>query len=174
MNNAYKQSGSTLIMGMIILILLMLLGVTSMVISDTQFKLASNLQFEDTAMNNTETAVNAAETFLATGTNFNDGGFTTYNSTGRHELYPTGTAPDPLTLTWSDSNSLQVANTDQRYFIELMHTGDHLAGSSEVIGVHASTGCLQVNTYQITARGAYFRGSIKFVQSFYSVLSCLP
>ena len=176
------ERGSTLIISLIILILLMLLGITAMNTSDTQFKLAGNLQFEDAAMNNAETAVNAAETWLATGTNFSNAAFTTYNaSAGTYQLYPIGTlaaltapANDPLTMTWADTNSLEVVagNSNQRYIIELMSTNNTLVGSSVTTGGRASSACNKVNTYRITARGASARGATKFVQSYYSVLSC--
>lgn len=161
-----KQSGSTLI----ILIILMLPGVTAIQISDTRYKLAGNLQFENAAMNNTETAISAAETWLATGTNYANTVFTTYNAATPH-LYPIGQLTDtaPLTMTWSDSNSIQVNNTNQRCIIELMSAGNHLAVSSQVVGGRASSGCNQVNIYRITACGAS-----KFVQFYYSVLSCPP
>lgn len=174
-----SSRGSTLIISLIILIILMLLGVTAMNTSDTQYKLAGNLQFENAAMNNTETAISTAENWLATGTNYTHAAFTTYNAATPH-LYPIGylaarTAPDndPLTMNWG-SYSIQVADTNQRYIIELMSTGNRLAGSSQAVGGRASSGCNQVNTYRITARGTSARGATKFVQSYYSVLSCPP
>jgi type IV pilus assembly protein PilX len=170
-----------LIISLIILILLMLLGVTAMNTSDTQFKLTGNLQFEDAAMNNAETAISTAETWLATGTNFSNAAFTTYNgSADTYQLYPIGvlaalTAPDndPLTMKWADTNSLQVAgNTDQLYIIEQMSTNNTLVGSSVTTGGRASSACNRVNTYRITARGTSARGATKFVESYFSVLSC--
>lgn len=181
MNPRYrnKQSGSTLIISLIILVILMLLGVSAVTTSNTQYKLAGNLQFEDAAMNNTETAINAAETWLATGANAKDAAFTTYD-VAKSQLYPIGylaglTAPadDVLTMTWSDANSAQVAgNPNQRYIIEQMSINNRLAGSSQVSGGRSSSGCNQVSTYRITARGLSARGATKFVQSYYSVLSC--
>lgn len=183
-----RQSGSTLIISLIILVILMLLGVTAMNTSDTQYKLAGNLQFEDAAMNNTETAVAAAETWLATGTNYLNAGLTSDACISRSvtHLYPLDTtvtpatlclsgytAPDnnPLTMVWGDGNSL-VAADNQRYLIELMSINNTLVGSSVATGGRASSGCNKVNTYRITARGASARGATKFVQSYYSVLSC--
>jgi type IV pilus assembly protein PilX len=179
-HNRHNQSGSTLIVSMIILILVMLVGVTAMTSSKTGYQLAGNLQFEQSAMNSTETAINAAESWLATGTNWSNAGFTTYSSGSTPQLYPIGalaalTAPanDPLTMTWADTNSVQVAsNANQRYIIEQMSTNNRLTGSSQVVGGRSSSGCNQVNTYRITARGASARGAVKFVQSIYSVLSC--
>lgn len=166
-----KQSGSTLIISLIILIILMLLGVTSMVTSDTQFKLSGNLQFENAAMNNTETGISTGEAWLASGTNYNNAAFTAYDTSLPH-LYPIGVVGDPLTMSWNNSNSIQVNNANERYIIEQMSVGNRLAGSSQSIGGRASAGCNQVNTYRVTARGASARGATKFVQSYYSVLSC--
>jgi Tfp pilus assembly protein PilX len=141
--------------------------------------LAGNLQFEDSAMNNAETAATTAENWLATGTNFKDAGFTTYDAS-KPELLPIGrlvglTSPNnnPLTMTWSDTNSRGVDPDDmQRYMIELQSTGNRLTTSSQVSGGRTSSGCNQVNTYLITSRGQSHRGATKLVQSFYSVLSC--
>lgn len=173
LNPQSSERGSTLVISLIILIILMLLGVTAIQTSDTQFKLAGNLQFENAAMNDAETAISTAETWLATGTNYTNAAFTVYDVATPH-LYPIGQLADtaPLTMTWSDTNSIQVGSTNQRYIIELMSTGNRLAVSSQVIGGRASSGCNQVNTYRITARGASARGATKLVRSYYSVLSC--
>lgn len=175
-----RQSGSTLVISMIVLVVIMLLGTMAMVTSDTQYKLAGNLQFQDAAMNNAETAITTAENWLASDTNYADTAFTTYDPSKPH-LYPIGylearAAPNnsPLTMDWSDNNSIQVDNDDQRYIIELMSVGNRLSGSGQTIGGRASSGCNQVNTYRITARGASARGTTRFVQSYYSVLSCPP
>jgi len=177
-----RQSGSTLIISLIILILLMLLGVTAMKTSDTQFQLAGNLQFENSAMNNAETAINVAEAAMANGTIalLNTGFTTAYvsaNGPVTVGLYPINSGIDPFTLDWNGNGgngnaySVQVASR-QRYIIELMSTNNRLIGSNQAMGGHASAGCNQVNTYRITARGTSARGATKFVQSFYSVLSC--
>ena len=171
-----RQSGATLIVSLIILIILMLLGVTAMIISDTQYKLAGNLQFEDAAMNNAEAAIAKAEDWLSDSTvntaNFRNAGFTTYDSNRTPYLYPTGAAPDPFTLSWNDNNSEQFMDSSKRYFIELVTVNSKLPGSSHAIGGRSSSGCNQVNTYLITARGTSARGAVKFVQSYFSVLSC--
>lgn len=177
-----SERGSTLIISLIILILLMLLGVTAMKSSDTQFQLTGNLQFEDSAMNNTETAINAAEMALSTGAiALLDSGFTTAyvttNGPVTSGLYPVSSGIDPFTLNWTgaggNGNSYAVQVTaSQYYIIELLSQNNRLIGSNQVIGGRASSGCNQVNTYRITARGTSARGATKLVQSFYSVLSC--
>lgn len=173
------QTGATLVTSLLILVLLMILGVTALTTSDTQFRLAANVQFEDSAMNNAETAITTAENWLASGGNFRDGGFAIYASATAH-LHPIGhlaslaaPANDPLTMVWSDGNSAVVGgNSTQRYLIELVTVNSRLLGSSMALGPRRSAGCNQVDTFLITARGQSARGATKFVQSYYSVLSC--
>ncbi len=175
------QQGSALITSLMILILIMIIGATSMSISDIQFKLAGNLQFESTAMSSSETAVSEAENWLATSTNYKNDGFTTYSNATPH-LYPVGylsglTAPanDVLTMSWSNSNSTEAASStsgNQRYLIELLEQNVKLLGDSVAVGGRTSTGCSQVTNFRVTARGISARGATKFVQTNYSVLSC--
>jgi Tfp pilus assembly protein PilX len=177
-----EQRGSALISSLMILILIMIIGVTSMSISDIQFKLAGNLQFQSTAMSSSETAVVEAENWLATGSNYLDTGFTTYDSAGKPHLHPVGhlaglTAPanDVLTMTWSNSNSREAATStsgNQRYLIELLATNVKLLGDDVSSGGRKSTACSQVNIYRVTSRGVSARNATKFVQTNYSVLSC--
>jgi type IV pilus assembly protein PilX len=168
-----RQGGATLVIAMLILVLIMMIGITAISTSDTQFKLAGNLQFEDSAMNNTEIAISAAESWLTSGTNFEDAGFTAYNGVATPHVLPKGhLANDPLTMAWNDTNSLAVAgNGRQRYFIEQMSRNNRLPGSSQVQGGRCSAAPNTVNTYLITARGTSNRGATKFVQSYFSVVN---
>lgn len=170
--SAARQKGATLVIALLVLVLIMMIGITAVSTSNTQYKLAGNLQFEDSAMNNAETAVATAEKWLATGTNYNNPGFVTYDATNSPQLLPMGSANNPLSLTWSDGNSLSVSSSAQRYQIQLMSTNNLLTGSSAVVGKQAMAVCNKVNTYLITGRGTSSRGASKLVQSYYSVLSC--
>ena len=62
-----RQRGATLVIALLVLVLIMMIGITAISTSDTQYKLAGNLQFEDSALNNAEAAVTAAENWLSTG-----------------------------------------------------------------------------------------------------------
>jgi type IV pilus assembly protein PilX len=179
-----RQKGATLVIALLILVLIMMIGITAVSTSNTQYKLAGNLQFEDGAMNNAETAVSTAENWLAAGTNIMNSGFSTYSS-GTPHLYPIGSAAtiifSPLTTTWDDSNSLCVGssdiactggNTNQRYVIQEMSANVSLMGSGQVVGGRRSTACNTVNTYQIIGRGLSPRGANKTVVSYFSVFSC--
>ena len=170
-NMRHQQSGSTLLVSLIVMIILMLLGVTSMVTSNSQYRLTGNLQFENVAMNNAEAAITAAEVWLTTDTQFRDPGFTVYDA-DTPERYPIGTlaANGHLIMAWDDSDSMLVlGSTEQRYLIERMSTNNSLLGSSKGTGGRNSAGCNKVDTYRVTARGVGSRGATKFVQSYYSV-----
>ena len=196
-----RQQGATLVVALLILVLIMMIGITAVSTSNTQFKLAGNLQFEDGAMNNAEAAITAAEAWLspanAMNAAFTAGDPTTSpdpgSATATPELLPFSTvtairaarAAAPLTMVWGATNSRCVGDADlttaacdapgnpaQRYFIELMSRNNRLQGSSQVVGGRSSFVCNQVNTYLITARGASARGATRFVQSYYSVPSC--
>jgi type II secretory pathway pseudopilin PulG len=156
-----KQSGSTLIISLIILIILMLLGVTAMHTSDTQYKLAGNLQFESMAMNAAETAANNAEQWLE------------LNATTTPSASAVNTLPDPLTgMAWTNADSIQVGGVDtQRYTIGFVSTNPSpLAG----VGLDCFDPSNEhnfdcVHTYLVTARGQSSRGATKFVQTYYAV-----
>lgn len=175
------QRGATLVVAMIILVLIMMIGLVAVTSSTTQFKLAGNLQFEDSAMNNAETSVAAAERWLAAGTNYQSAGFTTYDSVNTPYLHPIGhiaglSSPnnDVTTMTWDGTYDVQVTAGDssKRYLIEQLSVGNRLLGSSSAIGRQASAACNKVNTYMITARGTSSRGAVKLLQSYFSVLAC--
>jgi hypothetical protein len=94
-------------------------------------------------------------------------------TTGLLPVTPVVSNATLLSMTWTDSNSQVVAgNSAQRYIIQLMATNSLLTGSSAAVGRQSAAVCNKVNNYLITGRGTSHRGATKFVQSFYSVLSC--
>jgi len=175
-----RQGGATLVIALLILVLIMMIGITAVTTSNTQYKLAGNLQFEDGAMNNAEAAVSAAENWLITSTNavppvphYLDASFSTGATTGLLPIAPPVSNATLLAMTWSDSNSQSVAgNSAQRYIIQLKSSNNLLTGSSATVGRQAAAVCNKVNNYTITGRGTSARGAVKYVQSFYSVLAC--
>jgi Tfp pilus assembly protein PilX len=167
MRSRAKQRGAVLITGLIILGVLLLLGASAVTMSNTQFKLAGNLQFHNLALSDAESAVAAAESWL--NINFADPGF---SSVGQPGLYPAGTAIDPFTMKWDDTTSVKVdPDGNQRYAIELYMPGRTLPTSSvaqcNTYGTVAP--CPKVNLYRISARGASRLGATKIVQSLYAV-----
>jgi len=173
---ARQRGASSMFITVILVLVIMLLVVTASMLSNTQFKLAGNLQFENVAFNLGESAVASAEVWLGTGTNARGTGFTTY-STGTPHLYPIGYLTtnniDPLTMTWSNSNSLAVGGDDnQRYLIERYGADNQPLGTGMDQGGRPLTACQKVDVFRITARGASVKGTAKVVQTVYSVPSC--
>lgn len=171
-----SQRGATLVVALLVLVLIMMIGITAVTVSKTQFTLAGNLQFEDAAMNNAEAALAGGEIWLNTSSaNYNNVGFTSagyLNSTTKvNYLYPNNVTVDPLSMTWSDSNSVALTGTagKQRYYIQQLSINNSLGGTDLSIR-QGSFLTQKVNTYVITARGESARGAVKFVQSNYSVL----
>ncbi|NVO06679.1 MAG: hypothetical protein HXX19_12455 [Rhodoferax sp.] len=165
----FKQQGSTLVISMMVLILIMMMGITALVTSDTQFKLAGNLQFEDTATNNAEAAIAAAEFFLSDKSKCPFTGFDSY-APATAEQYPIGTAVSPLDMTWTDgSNSKMVNDSSQMYYIQKISKNVVLDSSGLGVGGRRSAPPNVADTYLITARGTSARGSVKFIQSYFRV-----
>ena len=175
------QHGATLVMTLIVVVLVLLLGLSAMGNADLQFRLASNLQFDNNAMNHAEAALGAAEHWLAQGDNFRHPGFATDRPARTPGLYPPG-AQDPVLLAplatqFGAANAHCVdAGPDcaSSYVIQLLSVGNSLPGSSQSVGGRASSACNRVNLYQITGRGTDGRGASRTVASYFSVRSCTP
>ncbi len=165
--NAQRQQGASLMVTLVMLAVLMVAGVTAYVASNTQFRMAANLQFQNIALGNSESALARAETWVAA--NYNNAGFSARAPGG---LYPIGTAPDPLTMTWDDDTSVKVdLMGTQRYMIELV-IADRVLPSNSIgnCNVYGMSGpCPRVNVYRLTARGTSILGTTKVVQSVFTV-----
>jgi len=162
----HDQTGGSLVVSMIMLVVLMLMGVAAIVVSNTQYRMAGNFQFQNLALASAESALAQAETWI--NDNSGDGKFITRVAGG---IYPQGTGPDPFTMTWDDTTSEKVGVLgSQRYIIEMLAPNRVLPSNSLVTCTYGGSGpCPQVNVFRITARGVSARGSTKFVQSIYTV-----
>ncbi|MEO8543611.1 MAG: hypothetical protein ABI434_08515 [Burkholderiaceae bacterium] len=184
---AGRQGGAVLMMAMLILVLILMTAVTATSNSSSQRKLAGTFQAEDDAFNNAESAIADAETWLGDGTNYLSAGFAVYDANATPRLLPigflageraSGQGPNAtFGLRWAQAgasaSAIAVAGDPaQQYFIEQLAGGARLPGSSQVVGGRTSSGCNQVDTYQITARGRDPRGASRFVQTHFSHLHC--
>lgn len=183
-----NQSGATLVVALIILIVLMIIGVTAMMTANTQFKLAGNLQFENIAKNNAENQLAASEDWLSRADAtagkvqfINNPGFTTW-AAATPELHPVGHIAtlgiannDVLNMTaaqWRTNSTSTLLNPDG-YLIEMLAKDKSPAGGSATAGSGGTaSGCNTVNLYLITARGSNARGAVRYIQTVYQVLSC--
>jgi Tfp pilus assembly protein PilX len=175
--NLRRQRGvSSLFITVILVLVVMLLAITASVLSNTQFKLAGNIQFENVAVNLGEGAIATAESWLKTGTNGKNASFTTFSSDTPY-LYPidymAANSLDPLAMTWSNSNSFAVGGNDnQRYVIEKYGADNQPLGTGLDSGGRPLTGCQKVDVFRISARGLSAKGTMKLLQTTYSVPSC--
>lgn len=170
--SGHSQQGSTLVISMIVLVAVMLLGTMAMITSNTQYKLAGNLQFLDTAMNDAEATLHQAESRMKSGAiDYNHADFFAASSVSASSsgLYPKGANLDPLEMSWNSSDSALLS--PGRYMIELVSTNNVLAGGDLTLGGTTSHMCTRVNTYRITSKGVSWRGTERHVQSFYSVIT---
>jgi Tfp pilus assembly protein PilX len=170
-----RQRGISLITTLVMLVAVMVLGLSAILASKSDFMLSGNLQFQSAALGQAEATAVLAEQWLAAGTNYLDAGFTTRSSATPH-LYPIGNLAangiDPVAMNWGDGNSTQGPEENQRYLIELLAKDRTLIPTSLNLGGRAASGCNRVNVYRIIAQGGSGRGASKFVQSIYSRLSC--
>lgn len=160
-----RQSGISLLMALVLLAGIMLIGVLTFNVSDTQFKQSGNQQFQAAALDSAETAVSVAESWLINGglsgnrlnPAFDIGG------TGAQGLYPFGSAPfDPMVETnWT--NSISVSPT-QQYIIQKTRNAIAKPGFS-----CSGSGCVNptVNVYRIVARGVGAKGAQRIVETTY-------
>ena len=161
------QNGAVLVSGLIILGILLVIGASAVMMSNTQLKVAGNMQHQSTAMLTAESAIAIAENWL--NTNYNDPAFVVGGIPG---LYPAGATLDPLTMTWTDANSIKVdSEGKQRYLIELYMPSRTLPTSSvaqcNTYGMVAP--CPKVNLYRISARGIGPLGATRIAQTIYAV-----
>jgi Tfp pilus assembly protein PilX len=180
-----QRGATTLFVTLVVLLVMMVLGVTAALLSGTQFKLASNLQFENVAFNLAEGATATAQSWLTTDTNYKDPGFTNGNRNGTGSagtfVYPqfsdsTKTTPtvmpDPLAAgTWSDDTYSLAIGGDiaKRYMIQKIGDCQARLGEDEAGGTRQSAPVQRGDLFRITARGTSVKGTSKIVQTTYVV-----
>ncbi|MGB8518053.1 MAG: hypothetical protein WCD45_09205 [Gallionella sp.] len=166
-----KQRGVTLLVAMITLIVLMLLGVGAMVASNTMFKLAGNLQFENEAKNRAESTLTIAENYLLTGANSQNSAFTTPNkATATLPFYDPTATLDPLN-SWPAAASSPAGVSGGQFIIQLMSNVKICPPGSNCLaqGSQAVTPPTQYYLFRVTAKGSSMRGAKRFVESIMQV-----
>ena len=153
-----KQSGSVLIISLIILLMLTLLSVNTARTTLLQEKMTF-------AVNDANLALRAAELAVMDAENFLDGigGTSIFVSAGANGLYSTDSAPVDLALSssWVSSSTAEAITspdttvTAARYFIEHLgnSTDDSSAGKINMTNYGQSSGGGTLNFFRITARG---------------------
>lgn len=164
LNPPANQTGSVLIISLLILIVMTLLSVTSMTTTTVQEKMAGNTRDQGIAFQSAEAALRNAETDIE--------GLATVNVfNGTNGLYARDTEVNPFSnATWNNSRlytgPLSDAKTAPRYVIELSNVG---TGDPLNVGNYGeNSGAASVNTFRITARATgKTDGSYIYLQEHY-------
>jgi type IV pilus assembly protein PilX len=170
-----RQHGSVLAVSLFILVILTIIGVSSMVSTTLEEKMSGNFRDRQMAFNAAETALAYAEDFVNTNINaasvFDDtnGYYSPNNGPGSNDVF------DVATWWNSDADSIEYpltisyVNTKPRYTIEYRGDVGEEEGTSIGIGGYGeSTGGGQISSFRITVRATGLTdNSVVILQSYY-------
>lgn len=171
--NNYAQRGSVLILALLILVVMTILGVSSMSGTSLEQKMAGNFRDRQIAFNAAETALADAESFINSSVN------SAAVFDGSNGLYDFSNGPTPdeafADSWWTSSNSRSIATsinevkTQPRYIIEHRGSIGEEEGTSVNIGGYGeSTGGGEITGFRITVRATGLTdNSVVFLQSYY-------
>ena len=177
-----KQKGATLVVGMILMLILTFIGLTSMKNTVLEEKMASSLRNKSMSESGAESALRAAEDFLWNYYSNSNGLALIADESGTFGVYSLG-APDAVEFRanreWSDlgkAHDHEFTNEDDaslkrnpRYIIEEISGGSGFVGLAEFgdDGYGGSAGLLR--NYRITAKSVSGDGKItEMVESVFS------
>lgn len=160
------QRGAVLVVSLLILLILTIIGVSSMQSSTLEEKMASNSRDRNVGFQSAEAAIRNAETYIQSLV-------TTGNFTDANGLFSSiGTAPDPFgAATWGTTNNYRTAtapggSAGAQYFISRAGTISSGSGDSWTIPPSAVT---DITVFRITSRGqgATASGSEVLLRSYF-------
>jgi len=159
LNTPPQQRGLALIMSLVILLILTLLGVTSMNTSNLQMLMTSNSQYQTSALNTAEEVMASAQdvvnTHIATGSTTQPTGYYFMGVNAVDEI-------DLSTFNWDGANVGTVGSA--KYIIE--YSGNTTINAASLAwrqsqGIAGDT----VSVFRITVRAPASRGAMRYVQT---------
>ncbi len=151
-----NQRGAVLIISLMLLVIMTLIGVTSMRTTILQEKMAGNTRDTMLAFQVAETALLDAENYLETVIVSPAAAFDGTQA----GLYPLGADPDLFAATtWTNDNSRAYSGvyddvaTQPRYIIELTGTIESSTKDINVSGYGEASGLGEMTSFRVTARG---------------------
>ncbi len=163
------ESGISLLMALIFLAGIMLIGMMTFTVSDTQYKQSGNQQFQAAALDSAETAISTAETWLLagglTGNRLNSAFDTIPGVAGvcSSGLCPPSVALDPLVDSiWANSVTLN-ASPPQQYIIQKLNPAPRVKSGYTC----KPTFCPRVNSFRVIARGSSAKSAQRIVETTY-------
>lgn len=159
------QQGVSLIVAMIMLIVLTLIGVSSMNTAVVELKMAGSMQQQGLALNRADEALRVGEDEVEDIV-ANPGIFDF--AAGGDGYYVIDDDIDVFDIDWAGQGltSLPGANAEDSYVIEYIGEKSVLEGSISDGGDVAAAGSM-VYTYRITSRSATGKNAVRLVQSIY-------
>ncbi len=152
----HKQHGAVLIIGLILLVLMTMIGITAMQVTSIEEKMAGNTNDHNMAFQAAESALRSAEEYidsLVTLADFIDGNAGFYDEVTQEPNYL-----DPSI--WVNNNSVQLTSnllglqSDPRYIIKYVGVqGSDINSGLEVAGYGQTTAGTAVTIFRITSRG---------------------
>jgi len=162
-NLHYKQKGVVLVIGMLMLIVLTLIGLTGMRMTTFEEKMAGNTKDKNTALQAAEAALMTAETYIenniiTTGVFDTDGTDGLYDDSNEKiwnlvDWSGTDSGNDNEVLVYSAFDSTYKVKTSPKYIIEHYASNMDEADSLNLDNYGAGTGAGATEMFRITARG---------------------
>lgn len=162
-----RQHGVVLIFSLVILMVLTILGISSMNTANLQTIMAGNSQYQTTALNTAEGALAAAEATIdavVAGAPLPAGG-------GYYDVAAGAAEIDPLTFDWSDSNNANYF-TDGNSKTVVEYTGPETPPPSSFRYLNSvPIAGDQVYVFRTTVRSTSSRGAVRLIQGVYLTLT---
>jgi len=152
-----KQSGAALVVSLLILLVMTLIGVSSMQTSTMEEKMASNTREHQQAFEAAEAALRAAETHIEDDVTVTAG----FDTTGTDGHYDNSVQELWRTLSWNDTDSLAESSYTStygsapapRYIIEHYGSATTSIDRFNLGGYGTGAGGGDIELFRITARG---------------------
>jgi type IV pilus assembly protein PilX len=168
------QSGAALVVSLLILLVMTLIGISSMQTTTMQEKMSSNLREHEQAFEAAESALRAAEQYIENNVSLT----ATFDSNGSDGLYDTDGVQDRWrNLLWDGSDSREDtshngtydAAANPRYIIEYYGSAQTEVDKYNLSGYGSGAGGGDLELFRITARGTGANSaSPVYLQSYYS------
>jgi len=164
---AASQRGVSLIVAMVMLIVLTLIGVSSMNTAITELKMAGSMQQQTVALNRADELLRVGEEDVETIVK-NPSAFDFSNPGDGY--YVTADNIDVFDLDWANLNPNQGANTGDVYVTEYLGP-KAIPGESVKVSTDGRIIGGAVHTFRITSRSATGKGALRLAQSLYVTIS---
>ena len=158
----YRQRGIALIMSLVILLILTLLGVTSMNTSNLQLLMTSNSQYQMVALNTAEEVISTAQKTIKDTVGI-------IGAARPAGYFDTDVPKDITSFDWDGTGAANVTAKNSKYIIEYLQTQTLNSSSKAWLQSQGISGD-NVSVFRITARTAASRGAMRYVQSIYVTL----